>query len=103
MSVRNPLGRAEAQVAQLTYDLADLRREFDRAVSRLKTATSTIWRLKRRNAVLLAAQQKRSGVVSQISSDAMWSREVSVLLEFLRILRPLGGAGRPAGALLPDA
>ena len=82
MSVRNPLGRAEAQVAQLTYDLADLRREFDRAVSRLKTATSTIWRLKRRNAVLLAAQQKRSGVVSQISSDAMWSREVSVLLEF---------------------
>ena len=82
MSVRNPLGRAEAQVAQLTYDLADLRRELDRAVSRLKTATSTIWRLKRRNAVLLAAQQKRSGVVSQISSDAMWSREVSVLLEF---------------------
>ena len=32
--------------------------------------------------MLLAAQQKRSGVVSQISSDAMWSREVSVLLEF---------------------
>ena len=59
MSVRNPpLGRAEAQVAQLTNDLADLRREFDRAVSRLKTATSDNWRLKRRNAVLLAAQQK---------------------------------------------
>ena len=57
-SVRNPLGRAEAQVAQLTNDLADLRREFDRAVSRLKTATSDNWRLKRRNAVLLAAQQK---------------------------------------------
>ena len=58
MSVRNPLGRAEAQVAQLTNDLADLRREFDRAVSRLKTATSDNWRLKRRNAQLLAAQQK---------------------------------------------
>ena len=82
MSVRNPLGRAEAQVAQLTNDLADLRREYNRAVSRLKTATGDNWRLKRRNAVLLAAQQKRSGVVSKISSDAMWSREVSVLLEF---------------------
>ena len=32
MSVRNPLGRAEAQVAQLTNDLADLRREFDAAL-----------------------------------------------------------------------
>ena len=38
MSVRNPLGRAEAQVAQLTNDLADLRREYNRAVSHLGPA-----------------------------------------------------------------
>ena len=63
MAVRNPLGRAEAQVAQLTNDLADLRREFDRAVSRLKTATSDNWRLKRRKPATLSCwRHSRSSV-----------------------------------------
>ena len=82
MSVRNPLGRAEAQVAQLKIEVAELRRELERSASRLKTATGENWRLKRRNAVLWAAQQKRSGVVAKICSQTMWSLEVTVLLEF---------------------
>ena len=84
MSVRNPLGRAEAEVNSLRNELELLRHANARQESRFRCATKAVYTLQRRNAQLAVALQQKSGVVARIKSGAMWTKEVTVLFEFCK-------------------
>ena len=84
MSVRNPLGRAEAELAALRNELEEQRRANARQESRFRSATKAVYTLQRRNAQLAVALQQKSGVVARIKSGAMWTKEVTVLFEFCK-------------------
>ena len=53
-----------------------------RVLSRLKSVESQMWALRRRNAVLAAAQENRTCKVGSIASPPMLSKQVSVLDKF---------------------